>query len=138
MENEPKQTIELGKLHTRGVELRNEGQRIKIYKPWTWGKLKAWIDEYYEWKTKVFDLVFEISPALAQRVQTLNRIPESGNYRFWSAVPSFVSKHVVYAANSHRTHLRTLERRLEVLEEILAKFSGTDTALLPHMRKGFK
>lgn len=138
MENEPKQTIELGKLHTRGVELRNEGERIKIYNPWTWGKLKTWIDEYYEWKAKVFDLVFEISPALAQRIQTLNRIPESGNYRFWTHVWTPICKYVLKTKGNHLLHLRTLERRLEVVEEILAKFSGTDTVLLPHMRKGFK
>lgn len=135
---EPIETIELGKLHTRGVELRNEGQRIKIYKPQTWGKLAAWIAEYYVWKQTVFDLVFAVSPALAQRIQTLNRIPETGNYRFWTAIPDLVCQHVLKTTGVHRTHLRTLERRLEVLEEILAKYSGTDTALLPHMRKGFK
>ena len=127
-ENEPTQTAELGKLHTCGVELRNEGMnRIKIYNPKTWKLLPAWVDKYSAWKVEVVALIAEISPAQAQRIQTLNRIPETGNYHFQWAI-----------SDAHRTHLRTLERRLEVLEEILAQYSGTDWALLPHHRKNYK
>lgn len=125
---EPTQSAELGKLHTLGVELRNEGMsKIKLYRPWTWKKLPAWVEKYFAWKLEVVALVTEVSPAQAQRIQTLNRIPETGNYRFWWAI-----------SDAHRTHLRCLERRLEVLEEILAQYSGTDWQLLPHHRKNFR
>lgn len=113
VEDEPEQSVELGKLHTAGVELRNRGERIKWYKPATWGKLAAWVKEYEEWKAKVVEVLMQLSAAKAQRIQTLNRIPTGGGYRFWTA-----------KNKSHRRHLRTLERRLELLEEIIGQYAG--------------
>lgn len=128
-EKEPKKSGKIADLHTRGVELRNEGQRIKVYKPWTWDKIDPWVAEYYEWKTEVYEALKPVSVSLAQRVRTLNRIPETGLYRFWTAV--------AWGNRGHRLHLRTLERRLEVIEEILAQWSGTDYKLLPHHKPGY-
>lgn len=105
LEGEPMQTVELGKLHTAGVVLRNRGERITWYKR---DGLDVWVKDYETWKMQVVDVLMELSAAKAQRIQTLNRIPTNGVYRFWKA-----------ANKNHRRHLRTLERRLEILQDIL-------------------
>jgi hypothetical protein len=129
MENLSRDTVtRLGKLHTRGVELRNEGSRIRFYDVNPFKRQEAisdWKQSYFDWKREVVDLLMPDAPATAQRIQTLNRIPEKGVYRFWFAI-----------SKEHRLHLRTMERRLEILEEILAQVSGTDWKLLPHHGSG--
>jgi hypothetical protein len=101
--------VSLGELHTAGVVLRNRGESRKFKK----AERPAWRKEYDEWKKQVVDALLKLHPGKAQRVQTVNRTPVSGVYRFWRA-RWFVGK-------DHRTDLRTLERRLEILEELMYK-----------------
>jgi hypothetical protein len=111
--HEPPQMVELGKLHTSGVVLRNKGTRIKkeIFKE----EFPAWQHEYEVWKRQVVNVVTQISVSKAQRIETVNRIPEDGVYRFPTAINRI-----------HRRDLRTLEKRLEIVEKILNQYSGLD------------
>ena len=103
--DEPVQMIKLGKLHTRGVELRNEGMRFRLWRGRN--KIAAWEAEYTAWRLLVGKLLLEVSAATAQRFITLNRMPEHGLSRFWLA-----------PTKNHRRDLRALERRLNILEQI--------------------
>jgi hypothetical protein len=110
---EPPQMVELGKLHTSGVVLRNRGTRIK--KEEFKEEFPVWQQEYEGWKRQVVDVVSQVSVSKAQRIETLNRIPESGVYSFPKAINT-----------EHRRDLRTLEKRLEIVEKILNQYSGLD------------
>lgn len=107
-----KALVSLGELHTAGVVLRNKGEGRKFRK----ADRPAWRKEYDEWKAQVVAVLMKLDPAKAQRIQTLNRIPTTGVYSFWRA-RWFVGK-------DHRTDLRTFERRLEILEQIMYKELG--------------
>jgi hypothetical protein len=102
----------LGELHTAGVKLRNRGESKKFRK----ADRPAWRQEYDGWKKQVVDVLKKLHPGKAQRIQTVNRVPSDGVYRFWRA-RWMVGK-------DHRTDLRTLERRLEILEELMYKELG--------------
>lgn len=104
-----KALTQLGELHTAGVVLRNRGINRKFKK----ADRPAWREEYDEWKAKVVKVIMPLHPGKAQRIQTVNRTPDGGVYRFWRAF-FFIGK-------SHRTDLQTLERRLEILEELMYK-----------------
>jgi hypothetical protein len=101
--------VSLGELHTAGVVLRNRGKSRKFKK----AERAAWRAEYDEWKKQVVDLLLKLHPGKAQRIQTVNHTPESGEYRFWRAR--------LFIGKVHQTDLRTLERRLEILEELMYK-----------------
>ena len=104
-----KALVSLGELHTAGVVLRNRGESRKFKK----ADRKAWRKEYDEWKAQVVAVLMKLHPGKAQRIQTVNRVPDDGVYRFWRA-RWFIGK-------EHRTDLRTFERRLEILEQIMYK-----------------
>jgi hypothetical protein len=104
-----KALVSLGELHTAGVVLRNRGESRRFQKK----DRLAWRAEYDEWKKKVVDVLLKLHPGKAQRIQTVNRTPDGGVYRFWRA-RWMIGK-------DHRTDLRTLERRLEILEELMYK-----------------
>jgi hypothetical protein len=104
-----KALISLGELHTAGVVLRNRGASRKFQKK----DRPVWRAEYDEWKKKVVDVLMKVHPGKAQRIQTVNRTSDSGVYRFWRAL--------LFVGKAHRTDLRTLERRLEILEELMYK-----------------
>lgn len=101
--------IQLGELHTAGVVLRNRGKSRRFRK----ADRPAWQKEYGEWKSKVVAILMKIHPGKAQRIQTVNRMPGKGVYRFWRAL--------FLIGKAHRIDLRTLERRLEIMEEIMYK-----------------
>jgi|SRR3990167_4593292 len=102
-----KALVKLGELHTAGVALRNRGKSKKFKK----ADRTEWVKEYEEWKKQVVSVIIKLHPGKAQRIQTLNHTPDSGAYRFWRAW--------LFIGKPHQTDLRTLERRLEILEEIM-------------------
>lgn len=104
-----KALTELGVLHTAGVVLRNRGESRKFKK----ADRPAWRKEYDEWKKQVVAVLVKLHPGKAQRIQTINRVPDAGTYRFWRAR--------LFIGKDHRTDLRTFERRLEILEELMYK-----------------
>jgi hypothetical protein len=57
----------------------------------------------------------EIYYSMGERLKRLNRIPETGDYAFPKAIN-----------REHRRDLRTLEKRLEIVEKILNKYAGLD------------
>lgn len=108
--NEPPQMIEIGKLHSIGVVLRNK--YLKINKKNS-KDLPVLQKEYEDWKKNVVSVVSTISASQAQLIETLNRTPDKGVYKFEKAVNEV-----------HRRDLRTLEKRLEIIEKIIYKYSG--------------
>jgi hypothetical protein len=102
----------LGELHTAGVVLRNRGESKKFKK----ADRPAWRSEYDDWKKQVVDVLKKLHPGKAQRIQTVNRVPSDGVYRFWRAR--------WFVGRAHQTDLRTFEKRLEILEELMYKELG--------------
>jgi hypothetical protein len=102
-----KALVNLGELHTAGVVLRNRGESRKFKK----AERPTWRKEYDGWKAQVVAVLMKIHPGKAQRIQTVNRTPDGGVYRFWRAR--------LFVGKGHQTDLRTLERRLEILEELM-------------------
>jgi hypothetical protein len=101
---------QLGELHTAGVVLRNRGKGKKFTK----ADRPAWRAEYDEWKKQVVIILMKLHPGKAQLIQTVNRTPSDGEYRFLRAR--------LFVGVNHQTDLRTLEKRLDVLQDILGKW----------------
>jgi uncharacterized coiled-coil DUF342 family protein len=102
-----KALVSLGELHTAGVVLRNRGEGRKFKQ----ADRPEWRKEYDEWKAKVVTVLVKLDPAKAQRIQTLNRIPDA---------PRFLRARW-FVGKAHQKDLQTFERRLEILEQIMYK-----------------
>ena len=67
---EPPELIKLAEYRTKGVELRNSGERLTDSR-----SLHKWINDYTEWDKNVMSTLAKLSKAKSEWYRTLDRMP---------------------------------------------------------------